>query len=279
MNYDPLQEISMPDLEVPVEDEVVESILPSEEVVDDFDVEGITEALSEAYPDIKVEDEEPAEIRGEFTPEQQANLDEQERMRTEMYARDPRSESGLNEDQGGWDSLMDIVSAPSAGINDYIIDEVNKLPFANFRKRPQYENELAKSIRGISGLILPFLGLKGSVKGVSGNIAARSPLATRAPKTNRALKWMLDLGIDTGIGAYVDSTAKTNQLDDNLAGFLKKEWKAVGKYIPSDWLPLMVSHLMCGLKRTATKVLCLALLLVSWKLVLSCSVLSAEPVA
>ena len=139
---------------------------------------------------------------------------------------------------GFFGTAMDSIDAVSAGINDYLIDEVNKLPFANFRKRPQYENELAKSIRGISGLILPFLGLKGSVKGVSGNIAARSPLATRTPKTNRALKWMLDLGIDTGIGAYVDSTAKTNQLDDNFAGFLKKEWKAVGKYIPSDWATL-----------------------------------------
>ena len=238
MNYDPLKEISMPDLEVPVEDEVVESILPSEEVVDDFDAEGISDALSEIYPDIKVEDPEPAEIKPTFTEEQQANLDEQERMRTDMYAKDPRSESGLNEDDGFFDATMDILSAPGAGINDYIVDEVNKLPGVNFRKLPQYENELAKSIRGLSGLILPFLGLKGSVKGVSGNIAARSPLATRTPKTNRALKWMLDLGIDTGIGAYVDSTAKTNQLDDNLAGFLKKEWKSVGKYIPSDWATL-----------------------------------------
>ena len=247
MDYDPLQEVQMPDLSDALADKVAneqEELVDTEttdgggESTDTFDAGAISDALQEIYPDIDVEDEEPAEITSRFTPEEQANLDEQERMRTEMYARDPRSESGLNEDQGGWDSLMDIVSAPSAGINDYIIDEVNKLPFANFRKRPQYENELAKSIRGISGLILPFLGLKGSVKGVSGSIAARSPLATRAPKTNRALKWMLDLGIDTGIGAYVDSTAKTNQLDDNLAGFLKKEWKAVGKYIPSDWATL-----------------------------------------
>lgn len=247
MDYDPLQEVQMPDLSDALADKIAneqEDLVDTEtldeggESTDTFDAGAIGDALQEIYPDIDVEDEEPAQIEPTFTPEEQANLDEQERMRTEMYAKDPRTESGLNEDKGGWDSIMDSIDAVSAGINDYIIDEVNKLPFVNFRKRPQYENELAKSIRGMSGLILPFLALRGSVKGVSGNIAARSPLATRAPKTNRALKWMLDLGIDTGIGAHVDSTAKTNQLDDNLAGFLKKEWKAVGKYIPSDWATL-----------------------------------------
>ena len=241
MNYDPLQEISLPDLELPIEDEVVEAVLPSEELNesdDNFNAEGLTEALSEVYPDIQLEDEEPAEIKPTFTEEQQANLAEQESMRTDMYAKDPRTESGLNESVGFFDTAMDSIDAVSAGINDYIVDEVNKLPGVNFRKRPQYENELAKSIRGLSGLILPFLGMRGAVKGVPGKIAAKSPLATRAPKTNKALKWMLDLGIDTGIGAYVDSTAKTNQLDDNLAGFLKKEWKSVGKYIPSDWATL-----------------------------------------
>ena len=30
-------------------------------------------------------------------------------MRTEMYAKDPRTESGLNEDEGFWDSTMDIL--------------------------------------------------------------------------------------------------------------------------------------------------------------------------
>ena len=246
MNYDPLQELSMPDLSdaltEEVEDEAVQEVVEADETgqvaeqtADTFDAGAIGDALQQIYPDLNVEDQEPAEIRGEFTPEQQANLDEQERMRTDMYAKDPRTESGLNESDGFFGTAMDSIDAVSAGINDYLIDEVNKIPGVNLRKRPQYENEVAKSIRGISGLILPFLGLKGSVKGVSANIAARSPLATRTPKTNRALKWMLDLGIDTGIGAYVDSTAKTNQLDDNFAGFLKKEWKAVGKYIPSDW--------------------------------------------
>ena len=247
MDYDPLQEVQMPDLSDALADKIAneqEDLVDTEtldeggESTDTFDAGAISDALQEIYPDIDVEDEEPAQIEPTFTPEEQANLDEQERMRTEMYAKDPRTESGLNEDKGGWDSIMDSIDAVSAGINDYIIDEVNKLPFADFRKRPQCENELAKSIRGMSGLILPFLAMRGSVKGVSGNIAARSPLATRAPKTNRALKWMLDLGIDTGIGAHVDATSKQNQLDDNLAGFVKKEWKAVGKYIPSDWATL-----------------------------------------
>ena len=133
MDYDPLQEVQMPDLSDALADKIAneqENLVDTEtldeggESTDTFDAGVIGDALQEIYPDIDVEDEEPAEITSRFTPEEQANLDEQERMRTEMYARDPRSESGLNEDQGGWDSLMDIVSAPSAGINDYIIDEV-----------------------------------------------------------------------------------------------------------------------------------------------------------
>ena len=154
MNYDPLKEISMPDLEAPVEEEVTEEVLSSEEASDSFNAADITEALSDIYPDIKVEDEEPDEITATFTEEEQANLAQQEQMRTDMYAKDPRTESGLNESRGFFDTSMDIMSAVSDGINDYLVDEVNKIPGVNFRKRPQYENELAKSIRGLSGCLL-----------------------------------------------------------------------------------------------------------------------------
>ena len=133
MDYDPLQEIQMPDLSDALADKIAneqEDLVDTEtldeggESADTFDAGAIGDALQEIYPDIEVEDEEPAQIEPTFTPEEQANLAQQEQMRTDMYAKDPRTESGLNEDKGGWDSIMDNIDAVSAGINDYIIDEV-----------------------------------------------------------------------------------------------------------------------------------------------------------
>ena len=49
-------------------------------------------------------------------------------------------------------------------------------------------------------------------------------VSSRFPKTSRAGKWMAELGVDTSVGAYVDSTNKPNAVDDNLAGWLKKSW-------------------------------------------------------
>ena len=86
MDYDPLQEVQMPDLSEALADKIAneqEDLVDTEtldeggESTDTFDAGAISDALQEIYPDIDVEDEEPAQIEPTFTPEEQANLDEQ----------------------------------------------------------------------------------------------------------------------------------------------------------------------------------------------------------
>ena len=209
MEYDPLEEITMPDLAEGLQ----QALQPETQEVDPekteesqgFDAAKISDALSKLYPDIQVADEPPAQL----TQTEPAGPTEQEKMREDMYLKDPRTESGKNESNGFFDTTLDLLSAPGTGLNDYFADEINKLPGVNLRKAPQYENGVAQSIRDLSSMILPFLMLrKGAKMGVSA-ATSRGPgaaVAKRFSSTSRAGKWMADLGVDTGVGAYVDST-------------------------------------------------------------------------
>ena len=241
MNYDPLTEITMPDLtESLAEPEQPEATLDSEELEDqevELDVDAISEKLSGLYPEVEVAEPEVAEV----TEAKPAGKTEQELLAEDMYMKDPLSKSGLNESNNFVDLGLDLLSAPGAGLNDYFNDEFNKIPGVNLRRAPKYENEVAQSIRELSSFILPFLMLRQAGKQAVGTLAATKPataISTRFPKTSRAGSWMAELGIDTSVGAYVDATNKLNSVDDNLAGWLKKSWPMTYRWIPSDWATL-----------------------------------------
>ncbi len=38
-------------------------------------------------------------------------------------------------------TVMDALAAPAVGMSDYVVDELNKLPFLNLQKRSEYSNE------------------------------------------------------------------------------------------------------------------------------------------
>ena len=244
MNYDPLAEITVPDLSAslakPEEAEPETAPIDPEEIEEEgaeLDVESISDKLSELYPEVEVAEPEVAEV----TEAKPAGKTEQELLEDEMYMKSAFHESGLNESTNPLDFGLDLLSAPGAGLNDYFNDEFNKIPGVNLRKAPKYENEVAQSIRELSSFILPFLMLRGAGKQAVGTLAASKPataISTRFPKTSRAGSWMAELGIDTSVGAYVDSTNKLNSVDDNLSGWLKKSWPMTYRWIPSDWATL-----------------------------------------
>ena len=244
MNYDPLAEITMPDLSgalaKPEEAEPEAAPIDPEEIEEEgaeLDVESISDKLSELYPEVEVEEPEVAQV----TEAKPAGKTEQELLAEDMYMKDPLSKSGLNESNNFVDLGLDLLSAPGAGLNDYFNDEFNKIPGVNLRRAPKYENEVAQSIRELSSFILPFLMLRQAGKQAVGTLAATKPataISTRFPKTSRAGSWMAELGIDTSVGAYVDATNKLNSVDDNLAGWLKKSWPMTYRWIPSDWATL-----------------------------------------
>jgi len=241
MEFDPLEEITMPDLQQglqqALQSETTEVDPEQLEESQGFDAAKISDALSKLYPEVQVQDEPPPKL----TQTEPAGPTEQEKMREDMYLKDPRTESGKNESVGFVDTTLDILGAPGRGLNDYFVDEINKLPGVNLRKAPEYENGVAQSIRDLSSMILPFLMLRKGAKMGVGAVTSRGPaaaVAKRFPSTSRAGKWMAELGVDTGVGAYVDSTNKLNAVDDNLAGYFKKSWPQTYRWIPSDWATL-----------------------------------------
>ncbi len=244
MNYDPLAEITMPDLSEslakPEEAELEAAPIDPEEIEEEgveLDVESISDKLSELYPEVEVEEPETAQV----TEAKPAGKTEQELLAEDMYMKDPTSKSGLNESEGFLGTTLDLLSAPGAGLNDYFNDEFNKIPGVNLRRAPKYENEVSQSVRELSSFILPFLFMRRAGKQAAGTLATSKPatsISSRFPATSRAGKWMAELGIDTSVGAYVDSTNKLNSVDDNLSGWLKKSWPSTYRWIPSDWATL-----------------------------------------
>ncbi len=140
------------------------------------------------------------------------------------------------EDRGGiLPTVMDALAAPATGLQDYAIDELNKLPFLNLQKRSEYSNEGVQAVRELSSIIGPFIALRrAAMKGGAGLQAkVKHPLGEK-----RLMKWFSELGIDTGVGAYVDYTNSINQYDDNMTGWLKKSWPKFWSFLPDDWATL-----------------------------------------
>jgi len=136
------------------------------------------------------------------------------------------------EDRGGlMTTVMDTLAAPGAGLNDYVVDELNKLPFVNMRKQSEYSNEGVQAVRELSSIIGPFIALrKAAMKGGAKLQAkVKHPLGEK-----RLMKWFSELGIDTGVGAYVDYTNTINQYDDNMTGWLKRNWPKFWSFLPDD---------------------------------------------
>ena len=140
------------------------------------------------------------------------------------------------EDRSGlMTTVMDTLAAPGAGLNDYVVDELNKLPFVNMRKQSEYSNEGVQAVRELSSIIGPFIALrKAAMKGGAKLQAkVKHPLGEK-----RLMKWFSELGIDTGVGAYVDYTNTINQYDDNMTGWLKRNWPKFWSFLPDDWATL-----------------------------------------
>ena len=136
------------------------------------------------------------------------------------------------EERGVLGTVMDALAAPSAGLNDYVVDELNKLPFVNMRKQSKFTNEATQATRELSSLLIPFIGMRRTAMkgGAALQAKVKHPLGEK-----RLMKYFSEMGIDTGVGAYVDYTNKLNEYDDNFAGWLKKNWPKTWAFIPSDW--------------------------------------------
>jgi len=176
----------------------------------------------------------PAEELTESPPESP----EQPRQAGEVPVsqQDPTHPLQVNRQEGILDTIVDALAAPGQGLNDYVIDELNKLPFLNLRKSPRAESEAINAIRDIGGVVMPFVGLR---KATGGAIKAKvTPKLPARAQRSKALKLLGETGLDLGLGAYVDFTVEQNKYNDNLEATLKKNWPKFWSFIPSDWATL-----------------------------------------
>ena len=198
-------------------DDIFEPIpLPVDEVVE------LVEGFSLDPEEEKQEAAEPETVE---TPEQ-PDIEQQP---------DAMFYPGLNRSVGLVDTVFDALAAPGAGLNDYITDQINRIPGVSIPKAQKYENQAIQAVRNISGLILPYLGLRRA----AGQAAA--PLKGRLPSSlqrSKVLSGVGNLGLDLGVGAAVDVTASLNEVDDNFEAFLQDNWPQFWSFLPSDWRTL-----------------------------------------
>ena len=122
------------------------------------------------------------------------------------------------------------------GLLDAAVDALNLIPNVDIPKVPKFESEVSQSLREISSIVLPTVGL--TMAGGVGLGAAAGKLGT-ATKVGKFLNDPLVKSLGTkafsaGAGAAVDYTVEINQRDDNLAGTLRKSWPRWFGWIPED---------------------------------------------
>jgi hypothetical protein len=117
----------------------------------------------------------------------------------------------------------------ATGIADFAVDAFNLVTRQEARKVPEFENEVAQSMREMSSIVLPTLALSGT-----GSAALASRTKNIKFLANPFVKWLGNTAFGAGVGAAVDYTVEINQTDDNLTGSLKKSFPRTFGWIPDN---------------------------------------------
>ncbi len=93
------------------------------------------------------------------------------------------------------------VLSPFVGATDFVVDAINLIPNVDLPKIPKFENDVTQSVRELSSIVLPTIGL-GAFGG--GKLA----LAGKASKVkflqDPFVKWLGNTSFQAGTGAFVD---------------------------------------------------------------------------
>ena len=188
-------------------------------------VDEVVELVDGFSLDEEKEKQEPEESETVETPKQP----------TEERPAGGTFQPGLNRSVGFVDTVFDTLAAPGAGLNDFITDQINRIPGVNIPKAQKYENKAVEAVRNISGLVLPFI----MTRKVAGGAAAK--LKTTLPanlQRSKVLSGLGNMGLDLGVGAGVDVASSLNEVDDNFEAFLQDNWPKTWSFLPSDWRTL-----------------------------------------
>ena len=143
---------------------------------------------------------------------------------------------------------QETMMSPAVGIVDWFTDLGNwaskpvrqPLKMGEIPKIPKFESEAGNALREISSLVGPFFLLKG--KAMTGGqaihqskIAAKyAPLLYRLGN-NPAFQRFAKVGLDQGVGAFVDGIGKQNSMNDTLATSWKRGKWWGHQLMPEKW--------------------------------------------
>ena len=127
------------------------------------------------------------------------------------------------------------------GLIDAGADFLNLLPFVNAPKTARYEDDIAEGVRNITQLVAPML-LMGQAVGPLTKGAAAYKGVGQSILRDKGFQNAGKFFFSGGTGALSDYAAKFNEEDDNLSGFLKKNWPSWWGWIPDDIATLDDDH-------------------------------------
>jgi len=183
--------------------------------------------------------------REQFVEQQQTAQTEVEQESTPTGAQatpqetqTPVTAEGEPDQQWPWEEGYDVgdyarntlesAMAPATGALDFGVDVINKATGQKFAKLPQFQNDVAQSIRQISAVVLPTLGL--TRLGMGGAAAAHGRVGWSLGNSP-LVKWIGTRGVESLAGLGVGAVSSEYE-GDNLTGALKQKWPR-----QFDWIP------------------------------------------
>ena len=132
-------------------------------------------------------------------------------------------------------AITGVVDTATDFINFVLPDFIPDIP-----KATKYENKVAQTVRGVSSVVIPTMGLQGL--GMRGAAALQSQAVSKlgaSAKINQLgntafMKFVGSRGIEAGASVAVGAVASEYE-EDNLLGSLKKNWPETWDFIPDNW--------------------------------------------
>ena len=121
------------------------------------------------------------------------------------------------------------MAAPTSML-DFGVDVINKFTGQDFKKLPKFQNDIAQSLREISAVVLPTLGL--TRLGLKGGVAAHGRVGW-SMGNSPLVKWVGNRGVESLAGLGVGAVSSEYE-GDNLSGTLKQKWPRQFDFIPDS---------------------------------------------
>ena len=152
----------------------------------------------------------------------------------------PSTEGKMKDQQFPWEEGYDLgdyarntlesALAPVTGMLDFGVDVINKFTGQQFAKPTKFENEVAQSVRELSAVVLPTIGL--TRLGMKGGAAAQNRVGWSLGNT-AFMKFVGSRGVEAAAGVAIGAVS-SEYTSDNLTGTLKQKWPKTYDFIPDS---------------------------------------------